>query len=476
MSDRLSTVGDVSRTHVGFRCQDCGATTPKWTGRCGTCSAWNTLVEELRSTTSRTTAAGPAPQPPLLITEIDTSGRSRFSTGEAEVDRVLGGGFVPGSVTLVGGEPGIGKSTLLLQVLAAMSRGGLRVLYISAEESSAQVRLRAERLGALAPTLWLASETVLSHVLSHLDEIVPDVLVVDSIQTIFDPELGSTPGTVGQVRECAARLVDEAKRREITTLLVGHVTKDGNLAGPRVLEHMVDTVLSFEGDRHHALRLLRATKHRFGSTNQLGLFAMAEQGLEAVPDPSKLFLADRCPSIPGSVVVATVDGHRPLLVEVQALVAPSHLPSPRRSAQGLDSGRLALITAVLGRRVGLDLGDHDVHALAVGGVKIVEPAADLAIVLAIASSAHDVPLPEDLVVCGEVGLGGELRQVGQFERRLGEASRLGFRRAVIPHLAPDPPPGIVPIRAATIAEALELLGFDADFDTWSRGGGSACAG
>ncbi len=464
MSQRLATVGAMTKSRGGlgrnarskrFECCDCGAESPQWVGRCATCLEWNTLVEV---SSDRRTAVDIAQNAPILITEIDPSNWKQRSTGIDEVDRVLGGGLVPGSVTLLGGEPGIGKSTLLLQVLASMASEGQRVLYVSAEESGAQVRLRADRLGALSPSLWLVSETSISALISCIDQVNPDVIVVDSIQTVFDPDVGAVPGSVAQVRQCTSRLVREAKVRDATMILVGHVTKDGNLAGPRVLEHMVDTVLAFEGDRHHALRLLRTVKHRFGSTNELGLFEMADAGLVAVDDPSRLFLADRSVGISGSVVVPTVDGFRPLLVEIQALVTDSPLATPRRSAQGVDGGRLSVLLAVLAKRAQMDLGRRDVHALAVGGVKVVEPAVDLAIGLALASSETDCPLPHDLVACGEVGLGGELRQVSQFERRMAEASRLGFRRAIIPALAADPPGGIVALRASTLAEAIHHAG------------------
>jgi DNA repair protein RadA/Sms len=365
---------------------------------------------------------------------------------------------VPGSVTLLGGEPGIGKSTLLLQALAAQATGGSRCLLVTAEESKQQVRLRAERLGTLPPDLWLVAETAMPHIVSALDTVKPDFVVIDSIQTIFDPELGSVPGSVAQVRGCAHRLVQEAKQRGMATVLVGHVTKDGGLAGPRVLEHLVDTVLSFEGERHHALRLLRAVKHRFGPTGELGLFEMGDAGLAGLPDPSGLFLGDRREGAAGSVVVPAMAGHRPLLVEIQALVAPTNLPMPRRSTSGIDGNRLALLTAVLERRVHLSLAGTDIYASAVGGVRVSEPAADLALGLALASALADVALPGDLVACGEVGLAGEVRQVAQTARRLAEASRLGFRRAVVPRSAPEAPAGITVIRVATLAEAIGTLG------------------
>ncbi|MCU1486020.1 MAG: repair protein RadA [Actinomycetia bacterium] len=439
-----------------YRCAECGDSSPKWLGRCPSCEAWNTLVEEA-DVEIRPVGLAPTSRP-VLMADVDLGEFAHRPTGIGELDRVLGGGLVPGSVTLVGGEPGIGKSTLLLQVLAALARGGARCLLVTAEESVQQVRTRADRLTAVAPELFVVAETSLGHVLAHVDELAPDVLVVDSIQTIYDPDLGSAPGSVAQVRECAARLVREAKERGMSTVLVGHVTKDGALAGPRVLEHVVDTVLSFEGDRHHALRLLRAVKHRFGSTNELGLFEMTEAGMTGVPDPSGLFLGDRRKGVAGSVVLPAMEGHRPLLVEVQALVSQSPLPQPRRSAQGLDSGRLALILAVLAQRAGVGLSQMDVHASAVGGVKVVEPGADLAVALALTSSMSGQPLADDLVACGEIGLAGELRQVAQTARRLAEAARLGFRTAIIPASAPEPPAGIRALRAATVVDAIRLAG------------------
>jgi DNA repair protein RadA/Sms len=393
-------------------------------------------------------------EPALPIAEVDGVGSQPRATGIGEVDRVLGGGLVPGSVTLLGGEPGVGKSTLLTQLAASTAAAGRRVLYVSAEESRQQVRARAERLGAAVPGVWLAADTCLPNVVVHLDEVRPDVVVVDSIQTMHDPELGSAPGTVSQVRDCAHRLVAEAKARAIAVILVGHVTKDGALAGPRVLEHVVDTVLAFEGDRHHALRMLRAVKHRFGSTDELGLFEMGDDGLLEVPDASALFLADRRPGVAGSAVTATIEGHRPLLVEVQALGVGTNLASPRRNAQGLDGGRLACVAAVLTKRAQVDVSKIDVFALAVGGARVVEPGADLAIALAMASSITDRPIADDLVAFAEVGLGGELRQVPQMRRRLAEAARLGFRHAIVPMGAPDPPPGLAVHRAATLRDAI----------------------
>jgi DNA repair protein RadA/Sms len=452
----------VVRVRAVFRCCECGQREPKWAGRCPGCGAWNSLAEEIdpadRPSRRGPSGLGACADAPLPIDRVDVAEWVAVPTGVAEVDRVLGGGLVPGSVTLLGGEPGIGKSTLLLQIVRAVAAGGRRALYVSAEESKQQVRVRAERLGALHPELWLVAETNLSHVLAHVDAVDPDVVVVDSVQSIADPELGSAPGTVVQVRECAHRLVGLAKSRGTAVVLVGHVTKEGALAGPRVLEHVVDTVLAFEGDRHHALRVLRGVKHRFGATDELGVFEMGDAGLVAVPDPSSVFLADRACGVSGSIVLPTVEGHRPLLVELQALVTPSGLPMPRRSAEGVDAGRLAFLLAVLQSRAGISVREHDVYALAVGGVQVREPGADLALCCAIASARTGRPLPADLVACGEVGLGGELRRVGHLERRLNEAARLGFRRALVPPSAPAPPAGVRALRGATVREALGLVG------------------
>ncbi|MGQ0521480.1 MAG: DNA repair protein RadA [Actinomycetota bacterium] len=448
----------MPRTRLVHRCTECGAAAARWSGRCPTCGGWNTLVEEVEDARPGPAAGALPADRPVLVADVQMADWACRPTGVGELDRVLGGGLVPGSVTLVGGEPGIGKSTLLLQALAAMAARGGRGLLVSAEESKQQVRLRAERLQALDAGLWLVAETSLPGLLAAVGEVKPDVVVVDSIQTVFDPEIGSTPGSVTQVRECAARLVALAKQRGIAVVLVGHVTKDGALAGPRVLEHVVDTVLTFEGERHHSLRLLRAVKHRFGPTGELGLFEMAGAGLVGVPDPGALFLGDRRPGVAGSVVVPAMEGHRPLLVEIQALVTDSELAMPRRSAQGLDPGRLALVLAVLTERARLGMGKSDVYASAVGGVRVAEPAGDLALALALASARTNRALPHDLVACGEVGLAGELRQVGSADRRLAEAARLGFRRAIVPASAPASAGGLEVVRLPTLAGALAHLG------------------
>ncbi|MGQ0618229.1 MAG: DNA repair protein RadA [Acidimicrobiia bacterium] len=449
----------MARARRQFRCGECGGTSLAWAGRCSACGAWNVLAEEALEADAPAGAVpwlSSAGETAVPIADVGTIGSTALPTGVSEFDRVLGGGLVPGSVTLVGGEPGIGKSTLLTQAAACMAAAGSRVLYFAAEESPQQVRLRAERLAALVPELWLVGGTSVPALVAHLDQVKPDVVVVDSIQAVYEPGVGSAPGSVAQVRGSAHRLVVEAKRRGTAMVLVGHVTKDGNLAGPRALEHLVDTVLTFEGDRHHALRLMRAVKHRFGSTADLGVFEMGDVGLVPVPDASGLLLADRRPGVAGSAVVPALDGHRPLLVELQALVARSSLAMPRRSAQGLDPGRMALLLAVLEQRLKIPLTDHDVFALAVGGVRVVEPGADLGLALAVLSARADRALPADLVVCGEVGLAGELRSVRQLSQRLSEAARLGFRRAIVPASSPTGPPGLAMLRAATLGDAVEL--------------------
>lgn len=454
----MTTTLTSAKQRTVHACTQCGTQHAKWAGRCAGCGDWNTLEEQVDEPESR--AAPPTARPgPTTLSDVDLTVGHPSPTGLGELDRVLGGGLVPGSVTLLGGEPGIGKSTLLLQLVARWPR---RTLYVSAEESPQQVRLRAERLGAVHDHVWLHAETSLPHILEAVGDLRPDVLVVDSIQTIADPTLGTTPGSVGQVRGCAARLVDVAKERGIAVILAGHVTKDGTLAGPRVLEHIVDTVLTFEGDRHHSLRMLRAAKHRFGPTTELGLFEMTESGLVGVPDPSRLFLADRRSGVAGSALVPTVDGQRPLVVEVQALTSSVVAGvAPRRTGQGLDTGRLSMLMAVLDRRARIKTGQHDLHASTAGGMKITEPGLDLGICLAVASAVTDVPVPADLAVFGEVGLSGEVRQVGHATRRLTELARLGTRRVIVPANSPDEVEGLRQIRVATVAEAIAQAGLSA---------------
>lgn len=443
----------MAKTRTIYRCQSCGAAHPKWAGQCGACDEWNTLVEEVEGPKSATPYVGPAAKA-VPLTSIDASEAQARQTWVSEFDRVLGGGLVPGSVTLLGGEPGIGKSTLTLQLLGSVASSGRRGLLVSAEESPQQVQLRAGRLGAQRDGVWIIAETALPAILGAVAEVQPDLLVVDSIQTVFDPELDSSPGSVTQVRECAHALVLAAKASGVATVLVGHVTKEGALAGPRVLEHVVDTVLSFEGDRHHALRLLRASKHRFGATGELGLFEMREEGLIALEDPTELLLGDRRPDLAGSCVVPIMEGRRTLLVEVQALVSKTNAPVPRRSAQGVESGRLATMLAVLERNSSFRFGDQDVYVSAVGGVRINEPAGDLGVAIALASTASETQVPPDVVAIGEVGLGGEIRRVAHMERRLSEAARLGFARAIVPAATPDLP-GIGLMRMATLGDAIK---------------------
>jgi DNA repair protein RadA/Sms len=447
-----------TRARIELVCTDCGTPHAKWVGQCVGCGLWNTIIEEVVAPPDRHARSGPNALP-TLIGDVDPHSGTPRPTGISELDRVLGGGIVPGAVTLLGGEPGIGKSTLLLQLMAWWPG---RALYVTAEESAQQVRLRAERLSAVRPDLWLLAETALPQIEAAIDQIQPEIVVIDSIQTVHDPALGSPPGSVVQVRGCAHHLVGIAKQRELPIVLVGHVTKEGSLAGPRVLEHVVDTVLAFEGERHHALRLLRATKHRFGPTNELGLFEMAGHGLIGVPDPSHLFLGDRRTGVPGSAVAPTMEGQRPLLVEVQALTmaAPPNVPA-RRTAQGVDGNRLALLLAVLQQRARVPTQVNDVYASTVGGVRLVEPGLDLALCLAVVSAIRDVPLPPDLVAFGEVGLGGELRQVAHAPRRLAEAARLGFTRVIGPRTAPQPDADSLRlVRAATLSEALAAAGLN----------------
>lgn len=418
-----------------YVCQACGATAPKWTGKCPSCNEWNTLAEE----------ADPSPIPGSGLTrgkgraatletlEGGASEPTRFSSGIAELDRVTGGGIVPGSALLIGGEPGIGKSTLLLQMAAAVANAGRRALYFSGEEATAQIRLRAERLGLAKSPVALAAETSLSAILATLDqEKRADLAVVDSIQTLWSDEIESAPGTVSQVRAATQSLIRHAKTRGTALLLVGHVTKEGQIAGPKVVEHMVDTVLSFEGDRGHPYRILRATKNRFGATDEIGVFEMVQKGLVEVKNPSELFLGDRDAKASGSAVFAGIEGTRPILVEIQALVAPSGLGTPRRAVVGWDQSRLAMILAVLEARCGVSLSQHDVYLNVAGGLRIGEPAADLAVAAALLSSLSNVPNPADRVHFGEISLSGAVRASSHMGLRLKEAEKLGFTHAVVP--------------------------------------------
>ncbi|MDR7519812.1 MAG: DNA repair protein RadA [Armatimonadota bacterium] len=447
----------MDRGRMRFVCQQCGHESAKWLGRCPGCGQWNTLVEEPQVPAASRPRRTAAPEP-VSVQDVAAGAEHRLPTGSAEFDRVLGGGVVAGSVVVVGGDPGVGKSTLLMQCADRVARTGARVLYASAEESVRQTKLRAERLGVSAPSLLLLAEADLDAITETAGRLRPTLLIVDSIQTVYRADVASAPGSVAQVRECTAALVRLAKEQGIAVFLVGHVTKEGTLAGPRVMEHLVDTVLSFEGDRHHAYRILRATKNRFGSTNEIGVFEMASGGLVEVPNPSAAFLSERPKAAPGSAVVCALEGSRPLLVEVQALTSPTHFGMPRRTASGVDYNRLLVLLAVLERRVGLQLGGQDVYVSVAGGVGVEEPAADLGIAVAVASSLRNRPVDPRAVIIGEVGLAGEVRSVPQLGKRLAEASRLGFERAVVPRTdGLGSPAGLEVIPVTDLAGALRVL-------------------
>jgi DNA repair protein RadA/Sms len=468
----------MGRSRSVYACTECGAQQPRWLGRCPECGGWSTLVEEQAG-------AAPGPREPLIaapdaagakprrLVEIDADAVPRLETGIAELDRVLGGGLVPGSVVLLAGEPGVGKSTLALQLAASLSvrsplgfaslraedrlPAGRPVLYVAGEESPEQVRLRADRLASLPEALVVLAETCVEALAVPWRDIQPSLVLVDSVQTLRSERVESAPGSVAQVRECAALLAATAKASGAALVLVGHVTKEGAIAGPRVLEHLVDVVLQLEGDPFHAFRLLRAHKNRFGSTQEVGVFQMSGAGLEAVANPSELFLAERRGGAPGSCIVPWLEGSRPMLVEIQALVAPAGYGTARRTAIGVDDARLALLLAVLDRRAGVDLLNRDVYVNAVGGVRIREPGADLALALALASSRLDIALPADAAACGEIGLGGEIRRVARLDVRVAEASRLGFRRVLVPAGARGALPGAELVAVVDLAEAVAWL-------------------
>lgn len=423
----------MAKIESHFVCQACGAHTAKWLGRCGQCGAWNTIIEEVTKKKSGSKGSiSVEVSRPMPVREIDTDHAARVPTGIAELDRVLGGGVVLGGVTLVGGDPGVGKSTLLLQALAALSGKGCRALYVSGEESAGQTAARARRLGVAVDDLLVLAENDLEAVERAIEEVKPAVLVVDSVQTVRAPELESAAGSVTQLREVAARIVDRAKRSRIAAFLVGHVTKDGTLAGPKVLEHLVDTVLAFEGERGHALRTLRVHKNRFGSATEVGVFEMTADGMREVPNASAFFLSERPKNVSGSIVAATSEGTRSMLVEVQALTVVQAAGSPRRTVSGVDGQRLAMILAVLERKSGLHVSGCDVFVNVAGGVHVDEPAMDLPIALAVASSLRDRPISDQLVAFGEIGLSGEVRAVPRCEARVAEAAALGFKRAILP--------------------------------------------
>lgn len=452
----------MAKSKSKFYCTDCGYESPKWLGKCPGCQAWNSMVEETESVVKTQGMNAPifhSKEKAQSIINIESDKEPRILTGIGELNRVLGGGIVPGSLVLVGGDPGIGKSTLLLQTSHALTTQNLRVLYISGEESVRQTKLRADRLGALSGELYVLCETNMESIEEAIEAVKPQFLVIDSIQTVFMPEVTSAPGSVAQVRECTTRFMRIAKVRGIATVLVGHVTKEGAIAGPRLLEHMVDCVLYFEGERHHTYRLLRAVKNRFGSTNEIGIFEMGEEGLREVENPSELFLSERPLGVAGSAVVASMEGTRPVLVELQALVAATHFPSPRRVSTGMDHQRMALIIAVLEKRMGMFLQNQDAYLNVAGGVKLDEPAVDLATAVAIASSFRDHPTKPYDVFFGEVGLTGEVRGVSRAETRVKEAAKLGFRRVIMPSKSLKGwkhPQDIEIIGVGTVAEALSV--------------------
>ncbi|MBU8908646.1 DNA repair protein RadA [Desertibacillus haloalkaliphilus] len=456
----------MAKKKTKYICQECGYESAKWMGKCPSCQSWNTMVEEfVESATTRnrgfvTSSAKTSSRKPQAITKVERELEERIDTRTVELNRVLGGGIVPGSLVLVGGDPGIGKSTLLLQLSSQLANLSHRVLYISGEESVKQTKLRADRLGVTADQLYVLAETDLDYIEKAIDDIDPTLVIIDSIQTVHQADIASAPGSVSQVRECTAAFMRVAKTKGIAIFIVGHVTKQGSIAGPRLLEHMVDSVLYFEGERHHTYRILRAVKNRFGSTNEIGIFEMKEVGLEEVLNPSEIFLEERSKGAAGSTVVASMEGTRPVLVELQALVSPTSFGNPRRMATGIDHNRVSLLMAVLEKRVGLLLQTQDAYLNVAGGVRLDEPAVDLAIAISIASSFRDqVTKPTDVVI-GEVGLTGEVRRVSRIDQRVNEAAKLGFKRAIIPAkniggwTIPD---GLEVIGISTVEEALEVV-------------------
>jgi DNA repair protein RadA/Sms len=446
-----------------YCCQACGYQTPKWMGKCPDCGTWDSIVEEraaagpFRNAARISTAQQTIPVP---IDTIELEKDNRFLTGIQEFDRVLGGGLVPGTLVLVGGDPGIGKSTLMLQALYGLANQGHKVLYVSGEESNQQIRLRSQRLTTVSSELLVVAEVEIDAILAMIQSVQPRVVVIDSIQTMYNAELTSAPGSVSQVRESTVRLMLVAKKTDIPIFLVGHVTKDGAIAGPKLLEHMVDTVLYFEGDRNHIFRILRAVKNRFGSTNEIGVFEMKDQGLDEVANPSAVFLSERPANAPGSAVTASMEGTRPILVELQALASSTSFGTPRRTILGLDSNRVALLAAVMEKQLGMHLMGYDIFMNVAGGVKVIEPAVDLAIVSAIASSFLDKPIADGTIVLGEVGLTGEVRAIGQVDARIAEAGKMGFNRCVVPEGNFRRIRGIDGIKVAgikTVSEAVDML-------------------
>ena len=424
----------MAKIRTKYVCQGCGYETSKWLGKCPECTEWNTFVEEIEQKNSKKEVfiIDKSSSRPININAIETKEEERFSTEIAELDRVLGGGIVKGSLVLVGGDPGIGKSTLLIQVSSNVANAGKKVLYISGEESESQIKMRAKRLGINSDNLYIFAENNLSIIEANLDSINPELIILDSIQTVYSPEIASAPGTVSQIKEGTSKFMKISKKMGISTFVVGHVTKEGSLAGPKLLEHMVDTVIYFEGERYNTYRLVRAVKNRFGSTNELGVFEMRDLGLVELDNPSKVLISEKPKDVAGSVIISTVEGTRPMLLELQALVSPTSFGIAKRTATGVDFNRVALLLAVLEKRVGLQIQNQDVYINVVGGIKINEPSIDMGIIIAVASSFRNIPVSEDVVVTGEVGLTGEVRAVSFIEKRIAECKKLGFKKMVIP--------------------------------------------
>jgi DNA repair protein RadA/Sms len=451
----------MAKAKTQFVCQSCGYQAPKWLGKCPGCQSWNSFVEERvidEKAPERDLLGVEMETPPVPITEISAEEKGRFQIGIGEFDRVLGGGIVFGSMVLVGGDPGIGKSTLLLQVMHRLASSGRKVLYVSGEESLQQTKMRAERLGVCSDQLFVVSETSLEKILQDIQKLSPSTVVVDSIQTVYSSELTTPPGSIGQVREASSRLLYLAKHLSIPVFLIGHVTKEGFIAGPKVLEHMVDTVLYIEGEANHSFRILRAVKNRFGSTNEIGVFEMKDSGLVEVLSPSEFFLSERTQPASGSVVVPSLEGSRPILVELQSLVVSTNFGIPRRTAQGIDANRISLLVAVMEKRLGFHLFSHDIFVNIVGGMKIEEPGADLGVIAAIASSFRDKLIDPEMVVFGEVGLGGEVRGISQSEVRVKEAARLGFKRCLLPKQNQEKIKGMKSIELIGIRTVQEAMG------------------
>ncbi len=451
----------MSKKHTVYRCQNCGYISYKWLGRCPSCGEWNTFVEE-KDEKVKSTIPHPRENQILSIDDINIEIEERISTGYKEFDRVLGGGIVPGSLILLGGSPGIGKSTLLLQTANYISSLQGKVLYISGEESKAQIKRRAERLGASGKDLFLYSETNINFIKEAILEISPHVAIVDSIQTLYSPELESAPGSIAQIRECAGILMLIAKNYNIPIFIIGHITKSGVIAGPKALEHIVDTVLYFEGESYHSYRILRAIKNRFGSTNEIGVFEMKNNGLEEVMEPSSVFLTGKPEDLSGSIVVASIEGTRPILLEVQALVSYTNFTTPRRMSIGLDLNRLLLISAVLEKKLDIPLNNYDIYVNIVGGLKVFDPALDLGVSVSIASSYYDVPIDSKTLIIGEIGLTGEVRSVQYIDRRIKEAVKLGYKRIIVPYynIPENYPKEVSIVGVETIKEVFRLLSLD----------------